>query len=179
MLPNFKFYFWNEKNFSVGKDPYIALAYKTGNYAFVSDAVRLNTLYKFGGIYLDLDIELLKPLTPLLDHTCFLGFQSKNHTSDWVNNAILGSIAQHQFLLDVRNQAVSEFIKQGRFIRSPEATTDVLLKYGLKNYGKQTVNSVTVFEKEAFYPVSYKQNYHQNLITDRSFCIHHWQGSWL
>ena len=33
-------------------------------WAFVSDYARIEALYKYGGWYLDTDIEILKPLSP-------------------------------------------------------------------------------------------------------------------
>ena len=52
-------------------------AYEAGKWAFVSDFARLKVIYDHGGIYLDTDVELLKPLDPLLENGGFMGFDEK------------------------------------------------------------------------------------------------------
>lgn len=45
-------------------------------YAFVADVARLDVIYRFGGIYMDVDVELLKPIDDLLKYEngwmCFM-----------------------------------------------------------------------------------------------------------
>lgn len=45
------------------------------HYAHQSDIVRLHMLYKYGGIYMDLDTLTLRSFAPLLKHECVLGLQ--------------------------------------------------------------------------------------------------------
>lgn len=71
--PDYEIKEWNESNYDVHKVPYISEAYDAGKMAFVSDYARLDIIYKHGGIYLDTDVEIIKSLEPLLEHTCFLG----------------------------------------------------------------------------------------------------------
>ena len=42
-------------------------AYAAGKYAFVTDYVRLYALKTEGGVYMDTDVEILKPLDRFLD----------------------------------------------------------------------------------------------------------------
>lgn len=54
---------WNEKTFDINSSPeFVREAYKCKKYAFVSDYVRFYALYKYGGIYFDTDVELIKNL---------------------------------------------------------------------------------------------------------------------
>lgn len=48
-------------------------AYASKDWAFVSDVARLYTIYKNGGIYLDIDVELIGSLVSLRHHSSFLG----------------------------------------------------------------------------------------------------------
>lgn len=41
----------------------------------MSDYVRLAVLYEYGGIYLDTDVELVRPLDELLEHKGFIGME--------------------------------------------------------------------------------------------------------
>lgn len=63
---------------------------------FRSDILRLELLYRFGGIYVDCDIEPLTPLDPLLRHGAFLvGSKDNEHM---VSNFCLGATPHHPFI---------------------------------------------------------------------------------
>ena len=64
--PDYKIMAWNEQNFDFSTNRYAQQAYEAKRYAFVSDYVRLAVLYEYGGIYLDTDVELVRPLDELL-----------------------------------------------------------------------------------------------------------------
>lgn len=70
---------WSEDNFDVGAVPYTAEAHRLGKYAYVSDYVRLWVLYHHGGIYLDTDVELLRPIDHLLSLGPFMGQEQPEH----------------------------------------------------------------------------------------------------
>lgn len=53
---------WNESNFPAIDNPYTQELYDKKDWGFVSDYLRLKVLYEQGGIYLDTDIQVLKPL---------------------------------------------------------------------------------------------------------------------
>ena len=65
--PDYKIMAWNEQNFDISQNRYAQQAYEAKKYAFVSDYVRLAVLYEYGGIYLDTDVELVRPLDELLE----------------------------------------------------------------------------------------------------------------
>ena len=60
--PDYKIVCWTEENFDIQENRYAREAYEAGKWAFVSDYARLKVLYEEGGVYLDTDVELLKPL---------------------------------------------------------------------------------------------------------------------
>ena len=67
--PDYQIIEWNEDNFIIDEQcDYIKEAYKNKKYAFVSDVARLKIIYENGGIYLDTDVEVLKPLDDLLNN---------------------------------------------------------------------------------------------------------------
>lgn len=68
---------WNETNFDLSAAPlYVKQAYEAKKWAFVSDYVRLWALCKHGGVYLDTDVELIKPLDDLLLQRAFAFFET-------------------------------------------------------------------------------------------------------
>lgn len=59
--PDYEIKCWTEDNYDIAKTPlYVREAYEEGQYAFVSDYVRLDVVYRSGGFYLDTDVELFK-----------------------------------------------------------------------------------------------------------------------
>lgn len=65
--PDYEIIEWNEDNFDVNFCPYAAKAYAEHRWGFMTDAARLMIIYQNGGIYLDTDVELIRPLDDLLD----------------------------------------------------------------------------------------------------------------
>lgn len=70
--PDYEIIEWNESNYDVHIIPYTSEAYRKKKWAFVSDYARLDIIYHYGGIYLDTDVELIKPLNNLCNLACFL-----------------------------------------------------------------------------------------------------------
>ena len=75
--PDYEIIEWNEDNFDINSNQYAAEAYAAKKWAFVSDYMRLSVLYKYGGIYLDTDMELIKKLDVFLKHHAFTAFESR------------------------------------------------------------------------------------------------------
>ncbi len=72
-LPDYELKLWNEDNVDLDEADYIRDAYKHKHYSFVSDFVRMKVMALYGGIYLDVDMELKKSLDPFLNYAVCLG----------------------------------------------------------------------------------------------------------
>lgn len=64
--PEFEIVEWNTKNYDVTKNQYMKEAFEHKKWAFVSDYARLDVIYEYGGIYMDMDVELLNSPAKLL-----------------------------------------------------------------------------------------------------------------
>jgi mannosyltransferase OCH1-like enzyme len=72
---DYEFREWNEQTFDVAAAPlYVRQAYEAKKWAFVADYVRLYAMVNYGGIYMDTDVEVIKPLDQYLQHQAFSGF---------------------------------------------------------------------------------------------------------
>jgi len=71
IMPGYKIKCWNEDNFDVNMFPFSSEAYRNKFYAMVSDVARLYVLYTEGGIYMDTDIMVFKPLDEFLNYDFF------------------------------------------------------------------------------------------------------------
>jgi mannosyltransferase OCH1-like enzyme len=138
----------------------------------------LHALYSEGGIYLDTDVQVIKDFAPLLVKKCFLGFQQEEEQVDWVNSAILGAEREHHFLKQCMSLTQELFALTGVFPRSPAVFTTVLKGMGLKDYVVQEVKDVTVYPAEYFYPYPWFGKFTPACLTEKTYCIHHWEWSW-
>jgi hypothetical protein len=176
--PNCTVVEWNEDNFDFSSNLYARQAYDAKKWAFVSDYVRLYVLYHQGGVYLDTDMELLKPLDSFFEHKAFFGFER----ADRLSTAIMGSEKSHAFirtlLSDYDNRT---FIKEdGTFDCSPNTImlTDYCLSLGLLlNNRKQTITDFTIYPSDYFSPKSWVTQKVE--FTADSHAIHHFEASWM
>ena len=77
--PDYEIKRWDETNLDFNKYQFTKDAYQAKKYAFVSDVFRTEILYNEGGIYLDIDVELIKPIDEILkDKDCVMGFETSN-----------------------------------------------------------------------------------------------------
>lgn len=77
--PDWEIIEWNEDNFDISSVPYMKEAYEAQKWAFVSDVARLIVLYKYGGVYLDTDVEILveNPFEQYLGYENVLAFETE------------------------------------------------------------------------------------------------------
>ena len=72
-LPDYQLMLWNFDRFDIDSSIWVKQAYETKKYAFASDYLRLYALYNYGGIYLDVDVEVINSFDNLLDLPYFIG----------------------------------------------------------------------------------------------------------
>ncbi len=168
---------WNEANSPLGL-PYTRAAYRRGEWSRLSNYVRLHALRMEGGVYLDTDVEVLKPLDPLLAYDGFLGFQVQEHPTDWVNGAVAGSVPGHPFPMACMARLDKEFKAAGQLPRLPQLLTTMLRERGLATYGFQEIMGVTLLPVECFYPYSWMEAFTPECVTEATCCVHHWEKSW-
>lgn len=178
-LYDYEFNEWNESNFNLNINEYVKEAYENKKYAFVSDYVRLYVLLKYGGIYLDTDVEVVQNFDKLLNNKCFLGFEDKELISTAVIGAEKDSDLIKIWLETYKNR---KFIENGRMneLTNVRVITNILLDYGLKqNNNKQTLinNNVNIYPIETFSPL--KIGNKKPRITDNTITIHWFEGTWL
>jgi len=169
--------FWNEDNYDVSKNRYMRQAYEAKKWGFVPDYARLDIVNTYGGVYLDTDVELLRPLEDLLKYRMFCGFQDVNHV-----NFGLGFGAQkgHEILVDMMQEYDEmEFYREDgtlNMVASPVYQTKTLEKYGLvKNGCTQISDSYIALAMEYLSPIN---EFGIGMPTARSYSIHQYAATW-
>ena len=74
--PDYNIIEWDTTNYDIGKSDYMKQAFEKKKWAFISDYARLDVIYHYGGIYLDMDVEVIKNLDELLKYKCFLSIDN-------------------------------------------------------------------------------------------------------
>lgn len=178
MCPDYIIKEWNEDNYDVEKDDYTRLAYNNRKWAFVSDVAKVEILYESGGIYLDTDVELVRPLDDLL---CCKGFVA---TEKWgvINiGGGCGVIPHHPMmerLLDYRKGF--SFVNPDGSLNLEssgmyETMPFVELGY-IPDGNTQVIEDMTILSSDYFHPYDYMTK--ETLTTDKTFGIHRYYGSW-
>jgi mannosyltransferase OCH1-like enzyme len=169
---------WDENSFDVYSNRYVREAYANGKFAFVSDYVRLHALYFHGGIYMDIDVEVLKSLDRLLVDEAFSGFESTKNVSCGIMASVLGQRFIGELLSEYNERSFLRVDGGLDTTTNVKAMTTSALRYGLKLDGtKQTVNGMTFYPPEFFYP--YDDLTGVTKITQNSYCIHWFSKTWL
>lgn len=194
--PDYEIKEWNEDNYDLNCCEYIMEAYKAHKWAFVSDYVRFDVLYRYGGIYFDTDVELIKPIDDIIDKGPFMGcepicnkkkyrkiIRSRKHLDLGLVAPGLGMAADsgmniYKEILDYYNQM--HFMDAGGKINGitvVEHITNILEKYGFKLENKiQNIAGIYIYPCDYFCPIDY--NTGKLYITNNTHSIHHYVASW-
>lgn len=176
--PDYEILEWNETNYNVHKNKYIAQAYERKKWAYVSDYARLDILYQYGGIYLDTDVELLKSIDALLTSDAFLCF------GEWpVPNSGAGAGCVKGHIIIKQMMETREDIGFIQEDGSDDTHTNsnyemqTLMQYGFHmNFKYQQKAGLTLYPPDVIAPISVTGR--DSFITERSIGIHHCNNSW-
>ncbi len=175
--PDYEIKRWDESNLNIDCCEYCRQAYDAKKYAFASDVLRFDILYKEGGIYVDIDVEFLKSLDEFLNSKMFSGFES----SLLVNPGVILGAEPGTELFD----EILKYYHNKEFMFQPNKqetvctiTTAFLEKYGLKRDNTfQEIGEFKVYPQEYFSPKSLTDGKIRK--TKNTVAIHHFAGTWI
>lgn len=181
--PDYEIKEWNEENFDFSDSPYAQEAYKAKKYGFVSDYIRAKVLYKYGGIYLDTDVEILKNFDIFLNDDLFISFENEAY----LESAVIGAIPKHPLFREVISfYENAHFInKKGKLNIIPNTVLlTVFMKKlcNLKQKNKEQIlefegKNLHIYELHTFAPINYITKKLE--VKENTYAIHHFDGSWL
>jgi len=176
-LSGYKIKLWTTENFDVNVCDYTREAFAEKKYAFVSDYIRLYALYTEGGIYLDMDIEVLQNFDALLGNRAFSCFQNEYSVAAWIFGSEKGNPIFKEFLDYYSNR---HFIKaNGKYDMTPNPIpiTQTCKQHGLLlNNQTQKLDHITIYSKDYFCPYDHVKE--ELNITEHSYCIHYFDAGW-
>jgi len=131
-----------------------------------SDLLRYEVLVRFGGVYVDTDMECLRSIEPLIAETdAFVGVVRKGK----LGNAILGCGPSHpafeRLLEEASGRSGTGHVSGAT---GPRLVTDVLA----------AADDVKIFPPEAFYHFHHRRSPTLDRETPGAYAIHHVDASW-
>lgn len=158
-------------------------AYVLRQWSRASNYFRAQLLERHGGIYLDTDMEVLRPLDPLLADPAFIGLQLREFGPSCVNGAIIGSRPGHWFVQRARQRLADEMTGAEPVDDStgPGNVTAVLIERGLRaaSAEKSYVEDMAVYPPPAFYPYHWSEPRPDDAVSPETFAIHRWTMTWV
>ena len=155
---------WTEDNMLPLND-FAQRAYKEKKWAFVSDYLRFVILKEHGGIYLDTDMEVLKSLDDLLEHSFFSGW---DRTGRYVYAGIIGANPNNKYVNDIVESY--DNITVDSYPTSPQIMTNCYDKY-------KDEDSLVILESKYFYPLLDGEEATQKAL-EFAYTNHLWFESW-
>ena len=190
VLPDYEFMHWNFERFDKSSSRWVSEAFDNKKYAFAADYIRLYALYHYGGIYMDMDVEVLRPFDDFLSLATMMCLEN----SDW--QGLKPEVAV--FGAEKHSPWIGECLKgyENRSFVQPDGTLAmtplpgvVLESLSKAGYRLQLVHSVgeasaltngkaiPVFPYDYFSPKSYGTGAIER--TANTYAIHHFEGTWL
>ena len=177
--PGYEIKEWNENNFDIRLNRYCEEAYATKKWAFVSDVARLWALVHEGGVYMDTDVELVRPLDRLLTNKAFLGFEG----TQWVGTNLIGAEPSHSFFIELLKSYdhrcfITPDGKPDQTTNVEELTRKLEKVYAFRKDGSfQQLGDITLYPTDYFCPYDYIDG--QLHRTENTYSIHWYSQTWI
>lgn len=174
--PDWQIVEWNEDRFDVNSTLWTQQAYADRKYAFVSDYVRLKALSTMGGVYLDTDVQLLKPLDAFLEHPAFAGFENKKSIATCVIGAEKANPAVKTWMEWYHNRA---YIVNGVPNTEPNVvfiTEDLKARGLVINNTRQSLRDIEIYPQTWFCPQNIEGE--NRARSQDTVAIHYFDSSW-
>lgn len=182
ILPEWEIRLWDKTCLDDIDCDWVKEAYNAKAFAHASDYIRLYAVYKYGGFYLDSDVEIIKDLTPLLSNPYVFGIERGTGS---IEAATFGAEAHNPFIRECLNfyqhlHFVNEDGTINLNICIPHVMTQIAGDYTIiKNINDfdSAQNELHVLTADFFAPKSPFSN--RLSITNDTFSIHHFRASWM
>lgn len=177
--PDMEIKIWNMHTYKPQDCLFYQQALQLRQWAFASDYARADVLRRYGGVYMDLDVEMLRPIDDLLYNDAYMSFESLDRIEC---GSGMGAQKGNRILEEIcRSYEERPFIKADGSLdlsTCPVRFTKVIEQYGLeKNGGFQFVDDITIYPFEVLTGKSFDTGIEYR--TNLSYTLHHHNGSWV
>lgn len=182
-LPGWEFRLWDKTCLEEINEPWVHEAYKAKVYSHASDYIRLYAVYKYGGFYLDCDVEVLKDFSPLIKLDYVLS--KENSKLEYIEAATFGAQAGDPYLKKCMERYHDRhFIKEDGSYDYEFLIPDIMMQCigeytildNIKDF-KPGLSTMQLLSLKFFGPKNYSTGKFDQL-SDDTYSIHHFCGSW-
>lgn len=167
-LPDYEFMLWDKNRFDIDSILWTKQAYEVKKYAFAADYIRLYAVYTYGGIYLDMDVEILKSFNNLLESKYILGFEGK----EGIEAGIFGAEKNADWV-----KTCLDYYSDRSFIQD-NGTYDIRpLPCIMYEIISKKYSHLKLLPFDYLTAKSYKTG--KITVTENTITIHHFAGSWV
>lgn len=172
LLPEYEFMFWNKTNLPIQNTNWLLQSYTNKDFGYSVDFVKPYVLYKYGGIYLDTDIELIKPFDEeLLSKSCFFGWEHENYNPKFLGTAIIGAEKENKLIKNIlAYYTQANYMVNNKVVALPSNYILMDIINGLQENNVISNNDYEILSQDYFYPEK---------ITDNSYTKHTCHASWI
>lgn len=169
---------WNKENYDWQKNHFVRKAVEERAWAFASDFARLDVVLEYGGVYLDMDVELVKKLDILLKNKAFFNFSDMGT----VDLAAFGAEKGDEFIRNLLKVydgiPVPENKEDFRKCYQPLLLMEAFMIQGIRPDGRLLRKDGRVFlPRECMYPKD-ATLYDTIDIGECTFAIHQINAGW-
>lgn len=172
--PDYEIIEWNEDNFDVNCCAYASEMFQREKWAFLTDYVRLKVIFEHGGIYMDTDVQVIRPLDTLVERGAYMGVENTHRVATGLGFA---AEAGHPFIRE--NMEYYEQLTSFEELQScPWITTSLLKPYGYQEDCNeiQMVAGMTIYPEEYLCPKNERTGLTN--VTKNTVSIHQFDASW-
>lgn len=176
--PDYDIIEWNADNYDTDKNLFMKQAMKEKKWAAVSDYARLDVIYQYGGIYMDMDFELIKNLDNVIHNKAFFAFDPLNFIE---MGAAFGAVSKMIIIKHMLNRYEQiPFLKDDggyNLIPQPQHMLSTFKQFGLSVNGEfQLIEDMAFYPKDFFCPLD--TNLEILMDTENTIGIHHYGAGW-
>lgn len=177
MNPDYEVIEINEHNFDVSSYTFTSEAYNQNMWAFVSDVARLEFVYKYGGFYFDVDVEMLRPLDELRVYNSVWALEN---TDAIASGLVVGGNQSNEQIGDLLAICKDKKFNSNN-LRSHlciPIVTDYFLSKGFKRKNKKQLleNNCMILPTCYFAPL---HMWGGGKVSSKTIGVHHYAASWL
>lgn len=180
-LSDYEIIKWNESSidFSCYNDTVMQFwnkMYDSGKYAFCADISRLFILERYGGIFVDADVEFIKPMNDEILNSNFLCrttvSQRVDESTIWGcdqhNSLATGCINWCTYYLERYSESYGKLWRVGNLLESYFS----LFGYNQRDHKNQKIFDYTIYSADYFNPKNFNSK-KATLLNENTISIHH------
>jgi len=167
-LFDYEFVLWNFDRFDINSSIWVKQTFEAKKYAFAADFIRLFAVYNYGGIYLDMDIDVIKSFNPLLHQKYMFAYECND--TKYPEAGCFGAEKKFWFIGECMDYFQNrEYSNTDKTYTLPRVMKEI--------YAKSPKEKIAFLAQDYFTAKSHVTG--KVTITENTYCVHNFAASWL